>query len=162
MDAKKRLQDIIGQFSEHGLTELEFEIPDFKIRLVKENPIMQPFLPVQNNVVSQIPQQPMGTETVNMQAVQVAEMPKEQEGTSLYDEVKSTLVGTFYAYPSPTDEPFVSVGAKVKKGETMCIIEAMKIMNELCAPYDLTVKSIKCENGAMVQYDQVLFEVEKC
>ncbi|MGP1569809.1 MAG: acetyl-CoA carboxylase biotin carboxyl carrier protein [Eubacteriales bacterium] len=163
MDARKRLQEIITQFSDNALTELEFEIPDFKVRLVKENPIVQPVFPVYGkepsipfygNVQTAAP--------ISEAAKNESEIEKKQTRESTCEEVRSTLVGTFYASPSPSEDAFVSVGDKVKKGETMCIIEAMKIMNELCAPYDLLVKKVNCENGTMVQYNEVLFEVEKC
>ena len=76
--------------------------------------------------------------------------------------VKAPLVGTFYAAPSPDADPFVQEGQKVSKGETLCILEAMKMMNELTAPYDLIVRRILGVNGEMAEYNQVLFEVEKC
>ena len=76
--------------------------------------------------------------------------------------VNSPMVGTFYAAPSPDADPFVQEGQKVSKGETLCILEAMKMMNELTAPYDLIVRRILGVNGEMAEYNQVLFEVEKC
>lgn len=72
------------------------------------------------------------------------------------------LVGIFYSASAPDAEPFVTEGQRVKKGEVMCIIEAMKSMNELKAPYDLTVKKVCIKNGDMAEFHQVLFEVEKC
>ncbi len=71
--------------------------------------------------------------------------------------VKSPLVGTFYRAPSPTSEPFVEVGESVKKGDVLCIVEAMKVMNEIKSEYDGIVKEILVENGKPVEYGQVLF-----
>ncbi|HOL22626.1 MAG TPA: acetyl-CoA carboxylase biotin carboxyl carrier protein, partial [bacterium] len=71
--------------------------------------------------------------------------------------VKAPLVGTFYRAPSPESPPFVEVGSKVKKGDTLCIVEAMKVMNEIKSDYDGTVKEILVENGKSVEYGQVLF-----
>ncbi|MGN1383466.1 MAG: acetyl-CoA carboxylase biotin carboxyl carrier protein [Eubacterium sp.] len=72
------------------------------------------------------------------------------------------LVGVYYSASAPDAEPFVREGQKVKEGEVMCIIEAMKSMNELKAPYNLTVKKICVNNGEMAEFHQLLFEVEKC
>ncbi|MGB9677138.1 MAG: acetyl-CoA carboxylase biotin carboxyl carrier protein [Candidatus Ratteibacteria bacterium] len=71
--------------------------------------------------------------------------------------VKSPLVGTFYRAPSPTSKPFVEVGESVKKGDVLCIVEAMKVMNEIKSEYDGIVKEILVENGKPVEYGQVLF-----
>jgi len=75
--------------------------------------------------------------------------------------VKSPLVGTFYRAPSPTSPPFVQQGQKVKKGDILCIIEAMKVMNEIKSDYDGTVKEILVENGKPVEFGQVLFIISK-
>lgn len=75
-------------------------------------------------------------------------------------EVKSPMVGTFYRAPSPGADPFTEVGARVTPGEALCIIEAMKLMNELEAEITGTVREILVENGEPVEYGQVLFRVE--
>jgi acetyl-CoA carboxylase biotin carboxyl carrier protein len=75
--------------------------------------------------------------------------------------VKSPLVGTFYRAPSPTSPPFVQQGQKVKKGDILCIIEAMKVMNEIKSDYDGIVKEILVENGKPVEFGQVLFIISK-
>lgn len=73
--------------------------------------------------------------------------------------VEAPLVGTFYSGPSPEDAPFVSVGSRVKKGDVVGIIEAMKLMNEITAPCDGTVEMIQAENGQMVEFGQVLMRI---
>lgn len=73
--------------------------------------------------------------------------------------VEAPLVGTFYSGPSPEDAPFVSVGSRVKKGDVVGIIEAMKLMNEITAPCDGTVEVIQAENGQMVEFGQVLMRI---
>ena len=73
--------------------------------------------------------------------------------------VKAELVGVFYASPSPDAPPFVTVGQTVKKGDVICIIEAMKMMNEIESPYDGTLTVVIAENGSMVEYGQPLFEI---
>lgn len=76
--------------------------------------------------------------------------------------VKAPLVGIFYEAPAPGEEPFVKEGQKVKKGDVLCVIEAMKMMNELKADVDGTVKKVDVKNGDAVEFGQVLFEVERC
>jgi acetyl-CoA carboxylase biotin carboxyl carrier protein len=75
-------------------------------------------------------------------------------------EVTSPMVGTFYRSPSPDSPPFVEVGSKVTTGDTLCIIEAMKLMNELEAELDGTIREVLVQNGEPVEYGQVLFRVE--
>jgi len=77
------------------------------------------------------------------------------------DVIASPMVGTFYASPSPDAPPFVKAGDKVKKGQTLCILEAMKIMNELDAEYDCKIIDILVADGDAVEYDKPLFVVEK-
>ena len=74
--------------------------------------------------------------------------------------MKSPLVGTFYAAPSETADPFVSVGDTVKKGQTLAIVEAMKLMNEIESDFDGIVEEILVENGQPVEYNQPLFRLK--
>ena len=76
-----------------------------------------------------------------------------------YRDVKSPMVGIFYASPSPDAEPFVKVGSKVKKGDTLCIIEAMKLMNDVMAEEDGEIVEICAENGSLVEFGQILFKL---
>ena len=73
--------------------------------------------------------------------------------------VTSPMVGVFYASPSPTDPPFVTVGSKVKKGDVLCIIEAMKLMNEITAEQDGEIVDICVKSGEVVEYSQTLFKI---
>ena len=84
------------------------------------------------------------------------------EGEANTEMVKAPLVGIFYEAPAPGEEPFVKEGQKVKKGDVLCVIEAMKMMNELKADVDGTVKKVDVKNGDAVEFGQVLFEVERC
>jgi len=74
-------------------------------------------------------------------------------------QIKAPLVGVFYQASNPEAEPFVSVGKQVKKGDTLCIIEAMKVLNEIKAPIDGKVVAIQAKNGDVVSYDQILMEM---
>ena len=84
---------------------------------------------------------------------------KKQEEIA-YKEVKSPMVGTFYQSSSPNADPFVKVGDKVKKGDTLCIIEAMKLMNEIEAEYDGEIVQICVSNEEIVDYGKVLFKIK--
>lgn len=74
--------------------------------------------------------------------------------------VKAPLVGVFYAAPKPEEAPFVQTGQEVRKGQVLCLVEAMKMMNELPSPVDGIVRAIHGRNGELVEFDQVLFEIE--
>ena len=86
--------------------------------------------------------------------------PLEKEN-KMVAEVNSPIVGVFYGASSPESDPYVTVGKTVKKGDIVCIIEAMKVMNEIKAPCDGTVTSILVENEALVEYDQALMVIEE-
>ena len=75
--------------------------------------------------------------------------------------IVSPIVGTFYESMSPDDDPFASVGQKISKGEVVCIVEAMKLMNEISAEFDCEIVSVLSENGKMVQYGEPLFKVRR-
>jgi acetyl-CoA carboxylase biotin carboxyl carrier protein len=90
-----------------------------------------------------------------------AEKPKPSEPADQYDRVTSPMVGTFYRSPAPDAEPYVEVGDHVKTGDTLCIIEAMKLMNEIQSEITGTIKKILVENSQPVEYDQALFLIEK-
>jgi acetyl-CoA carboxylase biotin carboxyl carrier protein len=92
-------------------------------------------------------------------AVPAAEPPK-QESKPRYLEVKSPMVGTYYGAPEPGAKPYLSVGDRISKGQILCIIEAMKIMNEIESEFDGTVKEILAQNAHPVEYGQVLFRID--
>ena len=85
------------------------------------------------------------------------QQPETVESVAKGEDLFSPMPGTFYSSPTPDDPPFVSKGDSVKKGQTLCIIEAMKIMNEIEAEFDGTITDIKAKNGDPVEYNQTLF-----
>lgn len=97
----------------------------------------------------------------NALAERNAEPVHTAESTTL-QQIKAPLVGVFYAAPSPEAQPFVRPGDRVEKGQVLCILEAMKMMNELKSPVSGLLRSVGCRNGEMAEYGQVLFEVEPC
>ena len=151
MDLRK-LKTLIDLVSESGVAELEITEGEDRVRIVNRNGAA----PVQVHQPVTIAQ-PM---PVPVPAPEVAPAPAptapQQTGTPL----TSPMVGTFYHAPSPGADPFVKVGDTVKKGQVVCIIEAMKLLNEVEADMDGTVKEVCVENGQPVEFGQSLFIIE--
>ena len=89
-----------------------------------------------------------------------AEAPRVEKPKATYLEVKSPMVGTYYSAPEPGARPYLTVGDRISKGQILCIIEAMKIMNEIESEFDGVVKEILAQNSHPVEYGQVLFRVD--
>lgn len=155
MDLRK-LKTLIDLVSESNVSELEITEAEGKVRIVKGGGIqqgMQPFAPPQQQNQAGPPQ------ALPAAAAPAASAPAPTEAPTGHV-VKSPMVGTFYRAASPGGKPFVEVGAQVKEGETVCIIEAMKILNEIEADKAGTITKILVENGQAVEYGQPLFVVE--
>ncbi|HJQ53397.1 MAG TPA: acetyl-CoA carboxylase biotin carboxyl carrier protein [Gemmatimonadaceae bacterium] len=88
------------------------------------------------------------------------DVPKTEAAKSKYLEVKSPMVGTYYGAPEPGAKPYIAVGDRISKGQILCIIEAMKIMNEIESEFDGVVKEINAQNAHPVEYGQVLFRID--
>ncbi len=150
-----QVQEIIDNFEKSKLTFLELEIKDIKIKLSK-NKNFENSVNFSKEIIDT---------SKNEQFLQKNEIENEARVQSVQAknvEVKSLLVGTFYAGNCPDAESFVKVNQKVTKGQTLCIIEAMKIMNEIVSPVDGIIASIKINNGEPVGFEQVLMTIEKC
>lgn len=150
----ENLLTLIKTVSDSEVTELHYEENGTNIRLVKEAPVPGTGIPVQNPAV--ILQNEAGIPVMENEASgntgAAAEAPEGQI-------VKSPLVGTFYAAPAEDADPFVTEGKAVKKGQTLGIVEAMKLMNEIESEFDGTVAEILVENGQMVEFGQPLFRI---
>ena len=145
MDLRK-LKTLIDLVSESNVSELEITEAEGKVRIVKgggQGP----------QLVAPAPQ----IAALPLAAVVSAAAPAELPAGHI---VKSPMVGTFYRSSSPGAKPFVELGSQIKEGETICIVEAMKILNEIEADKSGTVTRIFCENGQAVEYGQPLFVVE--
>jgi acetyl-CoA carboxylase biotin carboxyl carrier protein len=151
MDLRK-LKTLIDLVSESNVSELEITEAEGKVRIVKGGgAVVQPF--------AQPPSQPGGSQALAAPAP-VPAPPVPVAAAPAGHMVKSPMVGTFYRSASPGAKPFVEIGAQVKEGETICIIEAMKILNEIESDKTGTITQILCENGQAVEYGQPLFVVE--
>jgi acetyl-CoA carboxylase biotin carboxyl carrier protein len=146
----KTIKEILRAFDKSSATTFEFENDEFRIYIDKNNPQSNP----QNQPITQQSQQPQ-------QAPIVQHIEAKPECEVEGELITSPMVGTFYQAPSPDSPPYVKVGDKVKKGQTLCIIEAMKIMNELEAEFDCEILEVLVEDGQPVEYDTPLFRVKR-
>lgn len=150
MDLRK-LKTLIDLVSESNVSELEITEAEGKVRIVKGGGLAHPAAGRGGAGAAELPAPVGGT-------VPAATAPVVAEGPAGHT-VKSPMVGTFYRSASPGAKPFVEIGSQVKEGETICIIEAMKILNEIEADKSGTISQILCENGQAVEYGQPLFVI---
>lgn len=155
----KELAKIIELFDASTLSELSINEETLSLTLRRETaaapaapqPVQVHYQqPVQNAPAPAAPAAPV------QEAAPAAAAPKKDTVI-----IKSPIVGTFYRTPAPDAPPFVEVGAKAKKGASLCIIEAMKLMNRLEADFDCTIVDILVDHGTFVEFDTPLFEVRK-
>jgi acetyl-CoA carboxylase biotin carboxyl carrier protein len=149
MDLRK-LKTLIDLVSESNVSELEITEAEGKVRIVKGGApgVAQPQMMMQGAVAAPA--------LAPAAAAPAPAAPPEPTGHT----VKSPMVGTFYRASAPGAKSFVEVGSVVKEGDTICIIEAMKILNEIEADKGGTISQILCENGQAVEYGQPLFIIE--
>ena len=143
----KKIQELIELMNKNSLTEIEIEQEGVKVKLSKKA----------QGVIEQV--------VTPVAAQAVAERPQEKaaapgEAAKGLKEIASPMVGTFYRAPSPDTEPYAEVGDVVKKGDVVCIIEAMKLMNEVKAEISGRIVEIPVENAEPVEYGQALFLIE--
>ena len=148
MDLRK-LKTLIDLVSDSNISELEITEAEGKVRIVK-GAVAAAGAPIAAPAPAAVGAAPTAAAPV------VAEVPAAPEGRI----IKSPMVGTFYRSGSPGSKPFVEIGDAIKEGQPVCIIEAMKIMNEIEADCEGKVLRILCENGQAVEFGQPLFVVE--
>src|SRR5688572_20993642 len=152
MDLRK-LKTLIDLVSESNVSELEITEAEGKVRIVKGGGA------VMHQVAAPMMTQAAPALPAGSAQPAVAAAPAAAEVPAGHT-VKSPMVGTFYRSSSPGAKPFVEIGSQVKEGETICIIEAMKILNEIETDKSGTITKILCENGQAVEYGQPLFVIE--
>lgn len=146
----KEIKEMLNLMNENNLSELELEREGLKIRLKK-----RPEGGIEKVVEEATPIRPLSTPT--------SQLPREQPVAPIIPravEIKSPMVGTFYMAPSPDAPPFVKVGDNIEIGQVVCIIEAMKLMNEIKCEVKGKIVSVLVENADPVEYGQALFLVE--
>lgn len=153
----KLVKNILKLIEESEVNEVSLEEGDFKIKVKKFSdsaPAVQYHVPQQST--------PAPASAPSAASQPAAANEDASSATSTDGEVvKSPIVGTYYEAPSPDADPFIKEGDKVSKGQTLCIIEAMKIMNEIEAEFSGTLLKILVKNGQAVEYDQPLFVIKK-
>ena len=158
MDLRK-LKTLIDLVSESGISELEITEGEGRVRIVKA--AVPQAIPMPTVMSAPMAVAPVvvadGVAAPSSPPPAVAEAPAKAPTGHV---VKSPMVGTFYRSAQPGSEAFASVGSKVRQGDTICIIEAMKLMNEIEADCDGTVKAVLVENGSPVEFGQPLFVIE--
>lgn len=155
-DVLKFVDQIIAKVTKSGISALEVEVDGVKVRAERGNVdiITQSAPSVASNL--QMSNQPeMVAKKNNTPPPDDADEDNHEDGKV----VKSPIVGTFYLTPGPNDEPFVKIGKQVKKGDVVCIVEAMKIMNEIECEFDGIVKAILVDKGELVEYGQPLIVI---
>ena len=159
------IESLIRAIDQSGLDSIEIERGGTRVRLSKTPP-PAPGAPPQGYSVSAVMPQGVAMPAPAppsagwpAQGAEPAEPRAAAEGRKLL-EIKSPMVGTFYRSPAPDAPPYVEVGSRVKKGDTLCIIEAMKLMNEMESDVVGTVVEVLVDNAEPVEYGQVLFRVD--
>ena len=149
MDIRK-VKKLIEMLENSNLEEIEIQEGEESVRLVKGNGKASIPMPTQSTIVQQ-----ESTITTNSEESVIEELEEDTDANF----INSPMVGTFYASASPGAKPFVSVGDVVKEGDVVCIVEAMKMMNEIKSEFSGKIISIKVENSEPVEYGQALFEI---
>jgi len=157
----KLVKNLLDLISKTELNEVSIEEGDFKMKVKKQSDAPAQSAPMQ----FQMP----AAQQAPAQAAQPAAAPASSDSSSSEkkesqpegETVQSPIVGTFYESPSPDSDPFVKVGDTIQKGDTLCIVEAMKIMNEIEAEFSGTVQKILVEDSQPVEFNQPLFIIKK-
>ena len=155
------LREIADLVDRHGFTDFEFENENIRVRLSK-NPapqFVQAFQPM-TAAASAPASASVQTSGIERSSETAAVEPEAESDTDLY-KITSPIVGTFYRSPSPDKEPYIKEGSQVSPGTIVCIVEAMKLMNEIEAEVSGEVVKIYVENGQPVEYGQPLFGIKK-
>ncbi|MEM6367271.1 MAG: acetyl-CoA carboxylase biotin carboxyl carrier protein [Myxococcota bacterium] len=150
-----RFERILGVFNDSGLAELEYEDEELAIKVARYPSSAPPPPPPPPPVGAAVPAPAPAPSAAPASPKAAAETSPEPSGQV----VTSPFVGTFYRSPSPEAPPFAEVGQRIAKGQTLCIIEAMKLMNEIPSDYEGVVTKVLVNNGDVVQYGDGLFEI---
>jgi len=178
----RQIQELIKFVAKSGATEVDIEIGDVKLSIksppkgkitnvgVDNVSIPQQIIPIPQQVAPPVVQQPsiqtQGVDNTNTQSTSNASLDDEinkkdiKENNTNYISVKAPIIGTFYRRSSPDKDPFVNVGDKIEKGQALCIIEAMKLFNEIESEVSGTIVKVLVDDMSPVEYDQPLFLID--
>ena len=159
----KEIQELIDFISKSGLDEVNIETEQFKIKVRKNSEVKQQIItPAASIPVASTPA-PAPAPAVkeeNGASSTPAEAPAAETTGNGYVEIKSPMIGTFYRSSNPDSDAFVSVGDKISVGQTVCIVEAMKLFNEIESEVAGTIVKVLVDNSSPVEYDQPLFLID--
>lgn len=145
-----KIKQLMEDMGNSKLTSIDIDFPDgTKISMKKEEKQVVKVVETQEIAESKRVNTTTNVEENNIEATE-----------ENFNIVKSPMVGTFYLKPSPDSEPYVQVGQKVKRGDTLCIIEAMKLMNEIESEFDGEIAEVLLKDGEMVEYGKPLFKIK--
>jgi acetyl-CoA carboxylase biotin carboxyl carrier protein len=158
----KEIQNLIKFVSKSGVSEVSMEQGEFKITIKTDNPVEQVMVQTPVNMMQAQPQQIVQAPVVPTENVAVENTNNSTavEDDSKYVTIKSPMIGTFYRRPSPDKDLFVNVGDSIKTGDVICIIEAMKLFNEIESEISGKIVKILVDDQTPVEYDQPLFLVD--
>ena len=145
----KKIQELTQLMADNDLSEIEIETEGIKVRLIKK-----PAGGIEHQVIQAMP---LAQQAPSATAGPASE-PVEEKSNMI--EVKSPMVGTFYRSASPEDSPYVQIGDVVHKGDVLCIVEAMKLMNEVKSEFDGKITAISVGNAEALEYGQTIFMIE--
>ncbi|MHC4481779.1 MAG: acetyl-CoA carboxylase biotin carboxyl carrier protein [Planctomycetota bacterium] len=157
MDAVERVRQLIEIMASHDLAELEVEERDLRVKIVKNAPVQ--YLPLGMNF-AQLPPESSGWHPALQMPAEAEQEPAATAKQNNLAEITSHMVGTFYRSPRPGADSYVSIGSEVDPDTVVCIIEAMKVMNEIKAEVGGTIVEILVQDAEPVEFGQVLFLVE--
>ena len=165
----KQIQELIKAINKSNISELSIKDGEFEITIRQESdmdmsgfmPMQQAYLPQQQMPMPQMqaPAQ-MPESSVQIQAPAAQQTPAAASESASGTPIKSPMIGTFYRSPAPDKAPFVNVGDEIKKGQVLCVIEAMKLFNEIESEVSGRVVKVCVDDATPVEYDQPLFIVE--
>jgi len=159
MDPRK-IKELLKLMTAHDVVDMVIEEGDTKIKLSRATPASQILMQAPAQIAPMAPMMsPVNAATPHMEAGTQQQASAASKASNL-KEIKAPMVGSFYRAPAPTAEPYVEVGTKIKPGDVLCIIEAMKLMNEIKAEVAGEIVEILVENGHSVEYGQPLFLIK--
>ena len=156
MDLRK-IKKLIELLNESGVGEIEITEGEDSVRISRESSVKKMVSQDEENIVSS--REIIPRESSNKKIQSENNKPPQELNDNF--NVLSPMVGTFYGCPSPDEPPYVKVGDSVKEGDTLCIIEAMKMMNQIEADVSGVIKSVKVQNGDPVEFDQIIFVIDQ-
>ena len=162
----KQIQELIKAINKSNISELKIEEGDFKITIKQQSQISETQFvtmqaPMQMPQVQAVQAQPQAIAAPQTTATSAPTQPIEAASSGNTTIIKSPMIGTFYRSSAPDKPAFVNVGDEIKQGDVLCIIEAMKLFNEIESEFSGRIVRVLADDASPVEYDQPLFEIEK-